>query len=88
VANVGVLTVVRDINGDLRCDDPIPNLVSFSPELVAELRGGSSQWCSVDGDTIVMRVCPEPLYFRLTGEVDLSDGLVAQRMTADGRVWP
>lgn len=64
-----------------------PAFVSFTPKVVELLRRDGSLWAKIDGDTIVMYVQPEPLYYRLTGDVDLAGGVVAQRVTADGAVW-
>lgn len=83
------VAIVREADGTLRLegDDPPPVFVAFQPELLDMLRRSGCAWTSLDGDTVTMRVKPEPLYYRLTGETDLGGGHVARRMTHDGKVW-
>lgn len=81
------ISVIWHENGTLTVEGEPPSMVAFAPELIPYLREKLSTWCTIDGDVITMRVLPQPLFYRLTGETDLSDGLVAQRMTADGLVW-
>jgi hypothetical protein len=81
------IAIIWHEDGSLTVEGTPPPLVAFSPELVLFLRAKTSSWCTIDGDTITMRVCPVALFYRLTGETDLTGGLVAQRMTEEGRVW-
>lgn len=82
------MTIVQQDDGRMVCEGDPPPFVVFHRTVVEILRRGGCLWASIDGDTITLRVCPEPLYYRLTGEAeDSGAGLVAQRMTADGRVW-
>lgn len=81
------ISIVRAEDGTLTCAGDPPDLVAFSPELIDMLRAGISNWCTIDGETIVMHVLPLALHYRLTGEVDIAGGLAAQRMTHDGHVW-
>lgn len=81
------IAVIWHADGTLTVEGYPPNVVAFAPELIPLLRESRSGWCTIDGDLITMRVLPEPLFYRLTGETDLADGLVAERMTADGQVW-
>jgi len=88
-APVHEIVIVREIDGSLRCEsDSPPAHVAFSAVTVELLRRAGSTWARIDGDTITMHVKPEPLRYRLTGDVDLTDGLVAVRVTAGGEVWP
>jgi hypothetical protein len=81
------VVIERNEDGRLHVVGDPPLFVAFAPELIPALRRGASLWCSIDGDTITMWVTPEPLYYRLTGEVDLGGGLVAHRVTACGLGW-
>lgn len=86
----GDITIVRDADGRLHLEhgsEP-PVLTSFTRELVDCFRRSGSLWASIDGDTIEMRLTGLTLWYRLTGETDFAGALVAQRVTADGRVWP
>jgi hypothetical protein len=83
------IAIVRDEAGRLwiaEGKEP-PLFASFGPELIACLRRHGSLWAHIEGDLIRMQIEPEPLFYRLTGEVDDFGVHVAQRMTADGRVW-
>ena len=79
------ITIVRHEDGSIRLADGThpPAVVSFTPGLVDMIRRGESSWATViveDGqatETIVMTLSDRTLVYRLTGEVDLSDGLVA-----------
>lgn len=88
------LEIVRDIDGKLymREGDVPPLVVAFSPGLLVILRRGESPWAGVERDgqgreVVVMRLCPLTLRYRLTGEEDLTGGLVAERIEEDGSLW-
>jgi hypothetical protein len=90
VTVTGELVVVRHADGSLQLEEGCvpPPFAAFTEELVDELRHDKcTPWCTIDGDTITMRLCPVALYYRLTGEVDVTGALVAQRMDHEGRVW-
>lgn len=68
-----------------------PAAAAFTPTLVTELRLGTSPWAEIqnrDGvETVVMKLCDVTLRYRLTGDVDLSGGLVGVRVDAAGNLW-
>jgi hypothetical protein len=89
-----VIEVVRDIDGKLhlREGDVPPPVVAFSPGLIVCLRRGDSVWAAIERDgqgreVVVMRLCPLALRYRLTGEVDLTGGMVGERIDEDGELW-
>jgi hypothetical protein len=84
------ITIIRDEDGRLHLegDAEPPAYTAFSAELLAMLRRSGSLWASLDGDTVVMRLTGLTLRYQLTGEVDLGDAHVGQRVTEDGEPWP
>jgi hypothetical protein len=86
----------EQINLELDCVTGVVTLVggrapretSWLPEIIDVIKRGESMWCALRGDVIEMRIQPETLWYRLTGEVDDFGGEVAVRCDADGKDWP
>lgn len=64
-----------------------PHETTWTPELLDLLRRGGSLWCSIEGDVIELRVKPNTLWYRLTGEIDEWDCPIAERCDAEGEPW-
>jgi hypothetical protein len=88
VRTTGDLTIIRHEDGSLTLDGFAPPFVAFATELLDEVRAGASApWCTIDGDTITIRLSPLTLRYRLTGELDVTGSPVAQRVDEDGAPW-
>jgi len=66
---------------------PPPSETSWLPEVIRAIRAGETLFCSLRGDVIEMRIQPETLWYRLTGDLDDFGGEVAVRCTATGKDW-
>jgi hypothetical protein len=64
-----------------------PAATSWLPEVIDVIRRGETSFCTLRGDVIELRVKPETLWYRLTGEVDDFYGEVAVRCHRDGSDW-
>lgn len=87
------IIVIREADGTRRLEEGSvpPDEVAFSPQLVGLLADGGSPWAWIEvqaGDpVVVMKLCPVELRYRLTGETDLTGGMVAVRVDEEGRPW-
>ena len=79
-----IIITLDCLSGEVTLEGSPPDATSWTPELVEMLRRGASLWCSIEGDLIEMRIKPETLWYRLTGEADDFGGLVAVRCNAEG----
>lgn len=88
MADPGTIEIIWHEDGSRTVDGDPPRFVSWQPPLLDEIRAGNcAPWCTLDGDTIIMRLCPVTLRYRLTGETDIAGGIVAERVDEEGRVW-
>jgi hypothetical protein len=67
--------------------DSIPVVTSWLPMVVDLIRRSETVFCTLRGDVIEMRVKPETLWYRLTGELDDFGGEIAVRCHFDGSDW-
>lgn len=83
------IRLVRDLSGRLHLEHggTPPTVTVWSAALVEALRHGHCGWASIDGDLVEVRTADLTLWYRLTGETDLGEGLISERVTADGTVW-
>lgn len=91
---LGEVALVHDLErGVVRLEDGCvpPTVIAFCPDLVDRVREGQCRWSTVEVDgraeVVVMHIVPVPLRYRLTGEKDLTGGLVAVRVDEEGRLW-
>jgi hypothetical protein len=62
-----------------------PAEVEWTDEVLETIRRGGTLWCSIKDDVIEMRILPETLWYRLTGDRDpLTGCALAVRCNADG----
>ncbi len=93
MADTGDVTIVHHADGTFRLTDgqSPPQFVAFSEDLVDALREGLSPWAGVEVvagcETIIMRLTPETLRYRLTGGRDIGEGLIGERVREDGTAW-
>jgi hypothetical protein len=64
-----------------------PRETSWLPSVVDSIRRAETVFCSLLGDVIEMRIQPETLWYRLTGELDDFGGEIAVRCNAKGEDW-
>ncbi len=87
------LTIIRQADGALTLEGVAPDEVAFQGETLVQIRaGGTAPWCTIElspdgAETVVMRLCPLTLRYRLTGDIDATGSPVARRVDEDGTPW-